>query len=127
MPYMVKAKSGVIVCMGSVTGFEGDGNGTMYGTAKSGLFNFVVGAAKAGAPHGVRVFCVAPGPVLTREAMGKMETALGRAIEPKEIVDFVLYLASDSCPSVTGSTHLVDAGRLCVGRGSTAGFLEAGK
>ena len=52
MPYMVKAKSGVIVCMGSVTGFEGDGNGTMYGTAKSGLFNFVVGAAKAGAPHG---------------------------------------------------------------------------
>jgi enoyl-[acyl-carrier-protein] reductase (NADH) len=59
--------------------------------------------------------------------MGKMETALGRAIEPKEIVDFVLYLASDSCPSVTGSTHLVDAGRLCVGRGSTAGFLEAGK
>ena len=127
MPYMVKAKSGVIVCMGSVTGFEGDGNGTMYGTAKSGLFNFVVGAAKAGAPHGVRVFCVAPGPVLTREAMGKMETVLGRAIEPKEIVDFVLYLASDSCPSVTGSTHLVDAGRLCVGRGSTAGFLEAGK
>ena len=106
---------------------EGDGNGTMYGTAKSGLFNFVVGAAKAGAPHGVRVFCVAPGPVLTREAMGKMETALGRAIEPKEIVDFVLYLASDSCPSVTGSTHLVVAGRLCVGRGSTAGFLEAGK
>ena len=127
MPYMVKAKSGVIVCMGSVTGFEGDGNGAMYGTAKSGLFNFVVGLAKAGAPHGVRAFCVAPGPVLTRPAMAKMETALGRAIEPKEIVDFILYLSSDSCPSVTGSTYLVDAGRLCVARGSTAGFLEAGK
>jgi len=127
MPYMVKSKSGVIVCMGSVTGFEGDGNGAMYGTAKSGLFNFVVSVAKAGAPHGVRAFCVAPGPVLTRQAMAKMETALGHAIEPQEIVDFVLYLASDRCPSVTGSTHLVDAGRLCVGRGSTAGFLEAGK
>ena len=32
---------GVICCLGSVTGFEGDGNGAMYGTAKSGLFNFV--------------------------------------------------------------------------------------
>ena len=127
MPYMVKQKGGVIVCMGSVTGFEGDGNGAMYGTAKSGLFNFVVGLAKAGAPHGVRAFCVAPGPVLTRPAMAKMETALGHASEPREIVDFILYLASDSCPSVTGSTHVVDAGRLCVGRGSTAGFLEAGK
>lgn len=126
MPYMVKAKSGVIVCMGSVTGFEGDGNGAMYGTSKSGLFNFTVGLAKAGAPHGVRAFCVAPGPVLTRPAMAKMQTALGRAIEPREIVDFILYLASDKCPSVTGSTHLVDAGRLCVDRGSTAGFLEAG-
>ena len=87
MPYMVKAKRGVIVCIGSVTGFEGDGNGAMYGTAKSGLFNFVVGLAKAGAPHGVRAFCVSPGPVLTRPAMAKMQTALGFASQPQEIVD----------------------------------------
>lgn len=127
MPYMVKAKRGVIVCIGSVTGFEGDGNGAMYGTSKSGLFNFVVGLAKAGAPHGVRAFCVSPGPVLTRPAMAKMQTALGFASQPQEIVDYVLYNASDCCPSVTGSNLLIDAGRLCVKRGATAGFLEAGK
>ena len=127
MPYMVKAKSGVIVCIGSVTGFEGDGNGAMYGTSKSGLFNFVVGLAKAGAPHGVRAFCVSPGPVLTRPAMAKMQTALGFASQPQEIVDYVLYNASECCPSMTGANLLVDAGRLCVPRGSTAGFLEAGK
>lgn len=127
MPHMVKAKSGVIVCIGSVTGFEGDGNGAMYGTAKSGLFNFVVGAAKAGAPHGVRVFCVSPGPVLTRPAMAKMQTALGFASQPQEIVDYVLFNASECCPSVTGCNLLIDAGRLCVSRGATAGFLEAGK
>ena len=127
MPHMVKAKSGVIVCIGSVTGFEGDGNGAMYGTAKSGLFNFVVGAAKAGAPHGVRVFCVSPGPVLTRPAMAKMQTALGFASQPQEIVDYVLFNASECCPSVTGCNLLIDAGRLCVSRGATAGCLEAGK
>ena len=126
MPYMVKAKRGVIVCIGSVTGFEGDGNGAMYGTSKSGLFNFVVGLAKAGAPHGIRAFCVSPGPVLTRPAMAKMQTALGFASQPQEIVDYVLYNASECCPSMTGSNLLIDAGRLCVKRGSTAGFLEAG-
>lgn len=126
MPYMVKGKSGVIVCIGSVTGFEGDGNGTMYGTAKSGLHNFVVGVAKAGAPHGVRAFCVSPGPVLTRPAMAKMKTALGFASQPQEIVDYILYMASPAGRSITGTTHVIDAGRLCVQRGSTAGFLEAG-
>ena len=35
MPQMVAKKGGVICCLGSVTGFEGDGVGTMYGTAKS--------------------------------------------------------------------------------------------
>ena len=48
MPQMVAKKSGVLVMLGSVTGFEGDGTGAMYGTAKSGLFNFVKGLAMAG-------------------------------------------------------------------------------
>lgn len=114
------------LCAGALLGAT-DEIGMAVARTFAGKTAVITGAAKAGAPHDVRVFCVAPGSVLTREAMGKMQTVLGRAIEPKEIVDFVLYLASDSCPSVTGSTHLVDAGRLCVGRGSTAGFLEAGK
>ena len=127
MPYMVKAKSGVIVCIGSVTGFEGDGCGSMYGTAKSGLHNFVVGLAKAVSPYGVRAFCVSPGPVLTRPAMAKMTTSLGFASQPQEIVDYVLYMASPKGRSVTGTTHIIDAGRLALPRSSTSGFLEAEK
>ena len=127
MPYMVKAKSGVIVCIGSVTGVEGDGCGSMYGTAKSGLHNFVVGLAKAGSPYGVRAFCVSPGPVLTRPAMAKMTTSLGFASQPQEIVDYVLYMASPKGRSVTGTTHIIDAGRLALPRSSTSGFLEAEK
>ena len=37
MPAMVRKGAGVICCLGSVTAFEGDGVGAMYGTAKSGL------------------------------------------------------------------------------------------
>lgn len=112
MPQMVKQKSGVLCCIGSVTGFEGDGIGAMYGTAKSGLFNFVKGLAQAGAPHGVRAFCVTPGPVMTRPGMAAMKTLQGHAAQPQELVDFILYLASDKCPSVTGSNHVMDCGRL---------------
>ena len=116
MPAMVAQKSGVICLLGSVTGFEGDGNGSMYGTAKSGLFNFAKGLAMAGAPHGVRAFCVSPGPVLTRPGMANMKTLLGRAADPSEVVDFILYLASGKGAFVTGTNHVIDGGRLCVPR-----------
>lgn len=114
MPQMVAKKKGVICCLGSVTGIEGDGVGTMYGTAKSGLFNFVKGLAIAGGPHGVRAVCVTPGPILSRDAMRGMPTVLGRAGEMKELVDVVLFLCSDSASFVTGTNHIVDGGRLCM-------------
>ena len=123
MPYMVKAKGGVIVTLGSVTGFECDGNST-YGITKAGLDRLALTLAKAGAPHGIRAFCVAPGPVLTRPAMAKMKTALGFASEPQEVVDYILFMASPKGRSITGSTHVIDAGRLVLPRSSTAGFLQ---
>ena len=114
MPQMVAKKSGVIVILGSVTGFEGDGAGAMYGTAKSGLFNFVKGLAIAGAPHGVRALCVTPGPVLSRAAMSGMPTLLGRAAELDELVDVILFMCSENASFITGSNHVVDGGRLCM-------------
>lgn len=114
MPQMVAKKSGVLVMLGSVTGFEGDGVGAMYGTAKSGLFNFVKGLAIAGAPHGVRALCVTPGPVLSRAAMNNMPTLMGRAAELEELVDVILFMCSDNASFITGTNHVVDGGRLCM-------------
>ena len=116
MPQMVAKKGGVICCLGSVTGFEGDGVGTMYGTAKSGLFNFVKGLALAGGSHNIRAVCVTPGPVLTRAAMSGMPTALGRAAETHELVDVILFMCSENASFITGSNHVVDGGRLCMYR-----------
>ena len=112
MPQMVAKEKGVIVCLGSVTGVEGDGVGTMYGTAKSGIFNFVKGLAVAGGPHNVRAVCVTPGPVLTRAAMSGMPTVLGRAAEPRELVDVILFMCSENASFITGTNHIVDGGRL---------------
>ena len=112
MHRMKKQKSGVIINFGSITGLEGDIGGLDYAVSKCAIMNALNKClAKEGAPHGVRVNCIAPGPVLTRPGMANMKTPLGRAADPQEIVDMVLYLASDKSSFVTDSTFLMDGGR----------------
>ena len=55
-----------------------------------------------------------PGPVLTRPGMANMKTLLGRAAEPIELVNFILYLCSDKAAFITGSSHVIDGGHLLV-------------
>ena len=71
-------------------------------------------AISTGAASGIRCVCVSPGPVLTRAAMANMPTAIGRAAEPSEIVQLVMYLASDKAAFITGTTYLADGGRVCL-------------
>jgi len=113
---MIQQKSGVIINLGSVTGVEGGGNGAVcYSTAKSGIIGLTKSLAFCGAPHNVRACCVSPGPVLTRPAMANMKTRLGRAAQPQEIVDLILYLCSDKAAFITGTNYLIDGGRSCGG------------
>ena len=112
MKQMKKQGSGAIVNFGSITGIEGDTHGMDYAISKSAIMNGLnKSLAMLGAKYGVRVNCVAPGPVLTRPGMSAMKTPLGRAADPEEIVDMVLYLASDRSAFVTGATILMDCGR----------------
>ena len=64
-----------------------------------------------GGKYGVRCVCVAPGPVLTRPGMASMKTLVGRAAEPQEIVDMIIYLAGEKAAFVTGVNILMDGGR----------------
>lgn len=61
--------------------------------------------------HGIRAFCIAPGPVMTRPGMAGMKTLLGTQAEPQELVDYILYLCSENGRCVTGSNHIMDCGR----------------
>ena len=111
-PQMAKQNSGVIVSLGSITGAEGGASSVVYSASKSALMGGVVKSlALAGAKHGIRSVCVAPGPVLTRAAMANMKTLEGRAADPQEIVDMILYLASERGAFVNGTTVLIDGGR----------------
>ncbi|NLF32390.1 MAG: SDR family oxidoreductase [Planctomycetes bacterium] len=113
---MIRQRSGVIITLGSVTGTEGGGPGAVnYSAAKSGLIGLTKSLACCGAPYGVRACCVSPGPVLTRPAMAMMATRLGRAAQPQEVVDLILYLCSDKAAFITGTNYLIDGGRSCGG------------
>lgn len=111
--YMRDQKSGVIVNIGSITGEEGSNKSADYAASKTGvMYGLTKSLAIFGAQYGIRAVCVSPGPVLTRPAMAKMKTMMGRAAEPKEIVDIIVFLASDKASFVTGVNLLADGGRL---------------
>lgn len=112
MKQMAKQKSGVIIHLGSITGQEGCSVNIAYSASKSALMNGVTKSiALAGAKYNIRTVCVAPGPVLTRPGMAGMKTLCGRAAEPQEIVDMIMYAASDKCAFLNGTTILMDGGR----------------
>ena len=109
---MREQKSGLIINIGSITGAEGDGYGVDYPTSKAGLmFGLTKSLAQAGMKYGVRCVCISPGPVLTRAAMANMKTMLGRAAEPQEIIDLVLFVASDKGQFINGENIMIDGGR----------------
>lgn len=118
MKQMREQKSGLIINIGSITGAEGDGYGMDYPTAKAGLmYGLTKSLAQCGAKHHVRCVCVSPGPVLTRPAMAGMRTLMERAAEPQEIIDLVLFLASDKGQFINGENIMIDGGRNAMGRG----------
>lgn len=114
---MREQKSGLIINIGSITGAEGDGSGMDYPTAKAGLmYGLTKSIAQYGARYGIRCVCVSPGPVLTRAAMANMKTLLGRAAEPQEIIDLVLFIASEKGQFINGENIMIDGGRNAASR-----------
>ena len=114
---MREQKSGLIVNIGSIAGAEGHPTSMDYSTAKAGLmYGLTKSIAQYGARHNVRCVCVSPGPVLTRPEMAAMKTPLGRAGEPQEIVDLILFIASEKGQYINGENIMIDGGRNAMGR-----------
>jgi 3-oxoacyl-[acyl-carrier protein] reductase len=114
---LLKERGGSIVNVTSVAGLKGDGSSIPYAASKAALNCLTKSLAKSLAPH-VRVNAVAPGPVLTRwlaDYADRVEqfvkqTPLGRAAEPDDIADTVVFLATGTT-LMTGQVVVVDGGR----------------
>ena len=114
---MREQKSGLIINIGSITGAEGDAQGMDYPVAKAGLmYGLTKSISENGAPLHIRCVCISPGPVLTRAAMANMKTPMGRAADPQEIIDLILFVASEKGQFINGENIMIDGGRNAAGR-----------
>jgi NAD(P)-dependent dehydrogenase (short-subunit alcohol dehydrogenase family) len=127
IPAMKKNGGGAIVNISSISALRPRGL-TAYAVSKGAVITLTTAMAVDHGPDGVRVNCVAPGPVYTPlvYADGKMSAegrerrkesgVLGTEGTGWDIGHAVVFLASDKARWITGQTLVVDGGATIVGR-----------
>jgi uncharacterized protein YndB with AHSA1/START domain len=117
-PGMAARGYGMIVTVGSWMAQVGSSFGAMYTATKAADEQLTRSWAAEYGPRGVRVNAIAPGVTLTPgneahvavlDAM-TATTPAGKPVQPQDIADGVLYLASDQSSMVHGITLYVDGG-----------------
>src|SRR6185503_8666817 len=116
---MLKARSGRVINITSVSGQAGQMGQANYSSAKAGLIGLTKASARELASRGITVNAVAPGFVLTELTQDLPEalqaeliarTPLGRFGTTEEIASAVAFLASDEASYITGQVLAVDGG-----------------
>ncbi|MEV0726194.1 SDR family oxidoreductase [Micromonospora purpureochromogenes] len=110
--------AGVVVNLSSVAAFTGGAFGPHYAASKAAVVGLTRSAARELGAMGIRVNCVAPGPVDSSmtDALGEStlaalldSTALRRVVRPAEVAQAIFGMAETG--GVTGQTLVIDGGR----------------
>jgi 3-oxoacyl-[acyl-carrier protein] reductase len=118
---MLAADYGRIVNLASVAGKEGNPFSAAYSAAKAGVISFTKSLAKETATTGIRVNCVAPAIIATKnlyhdmpEEMRRLwvsRVPMGRPGRPEEVAAMIAWLASEECSFTTGAAFDLSGGR----------------
>jgi 3-oxoacyl-[acyl-carrier protein] reductase len=128
VPIMKQQKSGSIVNIASIAGIRARPGLNAYCASKGAVIMLTKALALELAPFNIRVNAINPGPADTpmigkflvgdedqkEERMKKIfqdSVPLGRLIQPEDIAQGALYLASDLAKIVTGEILNIDGGR----------------
>ncbi len=128
IPVMIRQRAGVIINNSSVAGLRGMARLSHYAASKWGLTGLTKSWAIELAPYGIRVNSLHPTGVNTPmndglaalEGLTPQEIAERSAgnllpvpwIEPEDVAQAVLYLASERARFITGAPLVLDAGLL---------------
>ncbi|MDO6585370.1 SDR family oxidoreductase [Salipiger sp. 1_MG-2023] len=116
----LKQSRGSIVNIASISGLRASTLRVAYGTSKAAVIQLTKQYAAEFGEHGVRVNCVAPGPVRTKLAMAVHSPEiiaayhdalpLNRYGSERELAEAIVFLASDKASYITGQVLAVDGG-----------------
>lgn len=118
--YMIGQGSGVIINISSIKGKEPTSS-PGYGASKAGVIKLTKDFARALAPRGIRVNCVAPGFIDTgmtaelpddKKQQYLKQIPMLRFGQISEVAKVVAFLASDNAGYITGATIDVNGGYL---------------
>jgi D-xylose 1-dehydrogenase len=121
LPQMRRRGGGAIVNFGSISWMVAQGGFPAYATAKAAVHGLTRTLARDFGIHDIRVNCVVPGWVMTErqrrlwltpeaDAARAAAQCLKTTVEPEDIADMVLFLASDAAAKCTAQDFIVDAG-----------------
>jgi NAD(P)-dependent dehydrogenase (short-subunit alcohol dehydrogenase family) len=127
IPQMRARGGGSIVNIASVQAYWSHQGAVAYSASKGGVVAFTRALALDHAREGIRVNAIAPGSVRTPMLLDAAHRSnpedpdaalaifaqthpIGRLIEPEDVANVVLFLASDKAGAMTGATVLVDGG-----------------
>lgn len=111
-------KGGAIVMMSSMAAPLGGANECVwYAAAKAGVDSMVIGVSREVAKEGIRVNAITPGVIDTDiQPPGRVERVtpmlpMGRAGQPDEVAEAILFLLSDGASYVNGANLRVSGAR----------------
>jgi meso-butanediol dehydrogenase / (S,S)-butanediol dehydrogenase / diacetyl reductase len=127
IPEMRKRGGGAIINLASVQAYYSHKGAVAYSASKGSVVAFSRALALDHARQGIRVCAIAPGSVRTPMLLDSARRAnpedpdaalaqfaeshpIGRLIEPRDIANVAVFLASDKAGAMTGATVLVDGG-----------------
>jgi NAD(P)-dependent dehydrogenase (short-subunit alcohol dehydrogenase family) len=137
LPALRRSPSAAVVNISSSSGSLAIPGQSVYGMTKAAIEYLTKSYASELASSGIRVNCIAPGPVDTpihltwarslEEAYAALKACgpLDRIADPDELARWVEYLASPEEKFVTGAVIPVDAGQTLNGWGSAIGAAAA--
>ena len=116
--YMKANNAGVIINTASVTGLFGSTSGVGYPASKAAVVGFTHELGRELIRRNIRVVAVAPGVVNTDMTTANMDPTIKeqylkhlpmkRMLEPEEIANVYMFLASDLASGITATTVSVD-------------------
>ena len=117
---MLKQKSGSIILTSTTDALIGQAGLDAYTASKGAIISLTRSMAAGLSPEGIRVNAICPGFVETPHQMNFMndpkirkeleDLHLMGILQPEDIAEFALFLASDKSRMITGAIHAVDSG-----------------